>query len=179
MRSRILTFALLLLSLAALGAFAAGCGDEHETEVKEGEPLELGDLHYNVQITRFLNPSSEEDAAYLEGAPELGPGEQYLGVFMQVDNEGDDPAVVPFPFKIIDTRGNVYVQAELDNDFALVPGTQIPAGGTAPGLETVARNGPIEGSLILFPIDEGATENRPLQLQVSSAGETGEIELDI
>lgn len=179
MRSRILTFALLLLALGAFGSFAAGCGDEHETEVKEGEALELGDLMFKVQITRFLNPSSEEDAAYLEGAPPLAPGQQYLAVFMQIDNEGDEASEVPDGFRIIDTRGDVYLPDEIDNDFALIPGTEIPADGTVPGEETVARNGPIEGSMILFPIDEAATENRPLQLEVAYDGETGEIELDL
>ena len=178
MRPKLATILFLLLALVAMPALAA-CGEEEETEVKEGEPLELGDVHYNVQITRFLNPFSEEDVAYLEGAPELEPGQQYLGVFMQIDNEGDEDVTVPYPFKIIDTRGNEYFQAELDNDFALVPGTVVPADGTVPGEETAARNGPIEGSLILFPIEEAATENRPLQLEVSRLGETGEIELDI
>ncbi len=178
MRSRIFTFVLLLLALAA-ASFLAACGSEEETEVKEGEPLELGDVHYNVQITRFLNPSSEEDAAYLEGAPELQEGQQYLGVFMQINNEGDEDVVVPYPFEIVDTRGNVYTQARMDNDFSLVQGTVVPADGTVPGEETAARNGPIEGSLILFPIEEAATENRPLQLQVPGLEEEGEIELDL
>ena len=178
MRPRVLTFALLLLALVALPVLA-GCGDDKETEVNEGEPLELGDLSYNVQITRFLNPSSTEDATYLEGAPPLKEGEQYLAVFMQIDNDGDDEAVVPYPFKIVDTRGNIYVQDRVENDFALVPGTPIPPDGTVPGDETAARNSPIEGSMILFRIPETATENRPLQLQVLGSDETGEIELDL
>lgn len=180
MRPRILTFALLLLALVAFPLAVAGCGDETvETDVKEGEPLELGDVAFNVQITRFLNPSSEEDAAYLEGAPPLDRGQQYLAVFMQINNEGDEDAVVPGDFKIIDTRGTIYLQAEVDNDFALVPGTIVPADGTVPGLETPARNGPIEGSMALFLVDEAAADNRPLKLEVSSAGGTGEVELDI
>ncbi len=179
MRPRILTLALLLLALLTFGVIAAGCGEEAETEVMEGEPLELGDLHYNVQITRFLNPSSEEDSAYLEGAPPLVGEQQYLGVFMQIDNVGDEEAVVPFPFRIIDTRGEIYTQDRVDNDFALVPDTPIPPDGTVPGLETVARTGPIEGSMILFRIDEAATENRPLKLEVRNGDEVGEVELDL
>lgn len=178
MRSKIFTFALLLLALAAL-PILTGCGTEEETEVKEGEPLEIGDISYNVQITRFLNPSSEEDAAYLQGAPPLKDGEQYLAVFMQIENDGDEAAVVPYPFKIIDTRGDIYFQARVENDFAMVPGTPIPPDGIVPGEETAANNGPIEGSMILFPIQEAATENRPLQLEVIGPGEPGEIELDI
>ena len=43
-------------------------------EVVEGEPLELGELDYNVQITRFLNPDDAEDAEYLVGQPPRRPG---------------------------------------------------------------------------------------------------------
>lgn len=180
MRPPIIKFALLLLALVALPVLAAGCGnDEHETEVKEGEPLELGDVSYNVQITRFLNPSSDEDAAYLEGAPPLKAGQQYLAVFIQINNDGDDDVTVPGSFRVIDTRDTVYEPEWFDNDFALAPGTTIPADGTVPGLEDVARNGPIQGAMILFRIDEAATENRPLQLEIHSGGESGEVELDI
>ncbi len=178
MRPRIPTLALLLLALT-LGLIAAGCGEEAESEVMEGEPLELGDLHYNVQITRFLNPSSDEDAAYLEGAPPLAKGQQYLAVFMQIENVGDDQATVPYPFKIVDTRDQTYVQDRVDNDFALVPDTPIPPDGTVPGLETVARNGSAQGAMILFRIDEAASENRPLKLVVESGGESGKVELDL
>ncbi len=179
MRHRITTFALLLLAIIA-AAFVAGCGnDEHETEVSEAEVLHLGDLSFDVQITRFLNPYSEEDSAYLEGAPPLREGEQYLGVFMQINNDGDDEAEVPYPFRIIDTRGREFPQVRVDNDFALLPGTPIPADGTVPGLDTAAREGPIEGSLILFRIEEVSTENRPLKLEIDYDGESGEVELDL
>ena len=178
MRLRILPFALLLLALVALPVLA-GCGTEEETEVNEGEPLELADISFDVQITRFLNPNSTEDATYLEGAPPLGPGQQYLAVFMQITNDGNDAAVVPYPFTIVDTRGDIYQQARVENDFALIPGTLIPPEETIPGEETAARNGPIEGSMILFPILESATENRPLQLEVLGPDGTGEVELDI
>ncbi len=176
--SSIRSFLLLLLSLLALAGLV-GCGAANETEVNEGEPLELGDLSFNVQITRFLNPSSTEDAAYLVNAPALAKGQQYLAIFMQVDNKGDAANVVPFPFKIIDTRGDIYVQAGVENGFALAPGAPVEPGESLPGPETAARTGPIQGSMILFTIPETATENRPLQLQVPGPGEVGEIELDL
>lgn len=175
----------ILLALAAslLALFAlTGCGSEEpETDVNEGQPLELGELKLNVQITRFLNPFSPEDAQYLEGAPELKGEEQYLGVFMEIENEGDDPSVVPYPFKVVDTRGNVYEQVKgLDNPFVLVSGTPIPGdGGEVPEIESAAANGPIEGSMILFLLPESANENRPLELVVPGEGEPGIIELDL
>lgn len=179
MRPRFATFLLLALVLAAFPVLVGGCGEEEESEVNEGEPLELGEMAYNVQITRFLNPSSPEDLTYLQDAPPLAEGQQYLGVFMQVTNEGEEPNVVPQPFKIIDTRGTIYYQEELDNPFALEPGTPLAPDESVPGPETAAANGPIEGSLILFALDEGATENRPLQLMVPGPDEVGIIELDL
>lgn len=170
----------LAASLIALFALA-GCGsEEHELEVNEGQPLHLGDTKYNVQITRFLNPFSPEDAQYLEGAPELEGQNQWLGVFVEIENEGDEETVVPYPFKVVDTRGNVYEQVKgLDNPFVLVPGTPIPPGGEVPEIETAAANGPIEGSMILFEVPETTESNRPVQLVVPGPGEAGKIELDL
>jgi hypothetical protein len=75
MLRRLSTFALLAALVACLAALA-GCGaEEEEGHAVEGEPLELGELLYNVQITRFLNEESIEDRAYLEGAEPLAQGE--------------------------------------------------------------------------------------------------------
>ena len=180
MRPRVLLLPLLLLALIGFAAAVSGCGEEEaEAEAKEGEPLELGDLAFNIQITRQLNPFSSEDAAYLKGAPELLPNEEYLGVFMQVTNEGDEAAVVPEPFHVIDTRGTLYDQVELENEWALRPGTPVEPEETIPGPETAAKNGPIEGSLILFVIPEEANENRPLVLEIPGPDGVGEIVLDL
>ena len=65
MRRRIVILPLLVLALVGLAAASSGCGDEATAEAKEGEPLELGDLAYNIQITRELNRFSTEDAAYV------------------------------------------------------------------------------------------------------------------
>ena len=49
-----------------------------------------------------------------------------------------------------------------------------------PEPESTAANGPIQGAMVLFLIDEAATEDRPLILDIpSSAGAAGEVELDI
>lgn len=177
---RFLRLCAALLMLGALVLPLAGCGSEEpETDVPEGEPLELGELAFDVQITRFLNPDAADDSQYLEGAPPLEDGQQYLAVFMEIANEGEEPNVVPYPFKIVDTRGVVYYQAEVENPFTLVAGTQIPPGEHVPGAETAAANGPIEGSALLFPLTDQANEDRPLKLAVPGPTGVGEIELDL
>ena len=170
---------LLLLALTALVSFAAGCGEEEGTDVSEGEPLELGEMGFNVQITRFLNPASPEDSTYLEGAPELETGQQYLAVFMQVSNDGEEPNVVPKPFRIVDTRGTIYDQVPVENPFALEAGEVVEPDEMVPGPETAAATGPIKGSMILFVLDENATEDRPLQLEVPGPTGVGTVELDL
>jgi hypothetical protein len=179
---RLRPIALLLLVAALAGALlASGCGAEEEEEEvgREGEPFEVGELVYNIQITRFLNPDSQEDATYLEGAPPLGPGQQYLAVFMTVENEGEEANVVPDPLKVVDTRGTIYEQLNIDNPFALIPGTPVEPDEQLPLSETAAANGPIKGAMALFILDEESIENRPLELEIPGPGEVGHVELDI
>ena len=180
MSPRFSRFLLLALAFACLPLLVAGCGaEEPELDVPEGEPLELGGLEFDVQITRFLNPDSPEDSAYLEGAPPLVDDQQYLGVFMEIKNEGDEETVVPYPLKVVDTNGETFIQDDIDNDFTLEPGTPVPPDGQVPEVQTAAANGPIEGSLVLFPLDETANEDRPLKLEVPGPEGAGEIELDL
>ena len=42
-----------------------------------------------------------------------------------------------------------------------------------------ARTLRMKAALVLFLMDQGVTENRPLKLEIDYAGETGEITLDI
>jgi hypothetical protein len=178
-----------LLAVVALGLVAAGCGEEHETEVVEGEPIELGDLHLNVQLTRFLNPNDREDAEYLEGQPPPPPGEAYLGVFIEAENEGDEDVRLPTieQMEVIDTTEQEYDPVESDSVFAFDFGTILPPGEAIPLPDTASASGPIQGQVAIFLVDQGVSENRPLELHLSaddvegpdSGGADGIIELDI
>jgi hypothetical protein len=193
---------LLLALLLALPAIAvAGCGGEEESlHVIEGEPLELGELGYNVQITRFLNPGDTEDQSYLVGQEDPGTGKGYLGVFLTIENEGAEAVPVPSGFKVVDTQGTEYEPIPSTSPFALeltgedalateggaapeisdLEPPSVPADGELPIPDSVAAEGPIGGAMLLFLVDEAATENRPLELEIpGSDGETGRVELDI
>jgi len=182
MRTRVAT----IVGLLAVLAFAvpiAGCGDEEEGEVVEaveGEPLHLGDLIYNVSITRFLNPNITEDEAYLEGAPEEPQGMSYLGVFLQIKNETDEDVTSADHYTVVDGSHRVYEPDELETEFSLDVGATVPADGVIPEPDTVAAAGPTQGALILFLVDDDVSEERPLELEVEDAvGGEGLIELDI
>ena len=169
------------LAVASLALGLAACGAEHESEVDEGEPLELGDLHLNVQLTRFLNPTDREDAEYLEGLPQTPPGEAYLGVFIEAENEGDEDVTLPTAeqMKVIDTTGQEYDPVESDSVFGFDFGETLPPGEAIPLPDTAAASGPIKGQVALFLVDQGVSENRPLELELSADGADGVIELDI
>ena len=180
MRTRRLP-AILVALIVCAGVLLAGCGSSNdESQVAEGAPLHLGDMAYNVVITRYLNPNDPEDSAYLKGAPTLPNKDYYLGVFMQIKNNGDKAQVVPSDMKVVDTDGHVYSPSPLDNDFSLDLGSNLEGGGVVPDPESPAANGPIEGSMALFLIDEASVDARPLELVIPGAGgETGEIQLDL
>ena len=64
---------LLVISAALLCAlFAAGCGNKEATVTvgdTEGIYLDIDDLKYQVQISRYMNPNDVEDRSYLAGLP--------------------------------------------------------------------------------------------------------------
>ena len=179
MRRRPIQALFLALLVLCAGALSA-CGSEEEGPAIEGEPLEFGELIYNVQITRFLNADNLEDANYLEGQPPAPEGTDYLAVFIRVDNDGEETEELPDSFQIVDTREETFPALESDSPFALEFGAEIGPEGTYPPLDTPARSGPIKGSMLLFTLPDTATENRPLVLQIPGPdGETGEVELDL
>jgi hypothetical protein len=168
------------LALAIFGA--AGCGNEFSKDVDEGIPLKLGDLEFNVQLTRFLNPADPEDAAYLSGQQLPPPaGKSYLAVFMTIKNTGDAAVRLPGApqMSIVDTTGVSYQASPSSTDFAVPLGTPVPGGAEIPAPGTAGASGPTQGAIVLFLVDEGITENRPLDLEIQHQGETGTVELDI
>jgi hypothetical protein len=176
-----LTRLALVAALLAGALTVAGCGeDEEELDVIEGEPVELGELRYNVQITRFLNPSDPEDEAYLVGQRDASPDDDYLGVFMTIENESDSSVQLPDEMTVVDTRDNTYEPRESESVYALELGATLEGGGELPAPATPAATGPISGAMVLFLVNRNVTENRPIELEIpSSTGEEARVELDI
>jgi hypothetical protein len=180
-RTRLGALAVLAVALL-LGLGLSGCdtNPQDTLHVDEGEPMQLGDLVYNVQISRILNPSDGEDKAYLAGQPPPPKDHFYLGVFMEVDNRSDSAQQVPTAFKVVDTGGTEFDPVPSDSLFALDLGGRAPPNRQLPEPETTAANGPIQGAMVLFLIDGAALEDRPLVLHIpSSTGSVGDVELDI
>lgn len=177
-------FLLPLFAALALGALALGvsaCGYEHHsTEVVEGEPVELGELSFNVTFSRYLNPADNEDVAYLVGQDPPPDGESYFGVFFEVQNESEETQTLPSTLKITDADKQSYDVIPSESLYALELGGEVESQEQIPVLDSTADLGPIEGSLALFLLPEEASENRPLTLHIPGAdGENATVTLDL
>ena len=185
---------LILLCALLVGVLAAaGCGANSETGYQvaatdEGQYLEVGGLKYQVQISRQLNPNDNEDRSYLVGLPsgtstQPPVGEEWFGVFMRVQNDGDRTGRATSDYTITDTQGNTFRPVALgpQNAFAYRPRTMVP-GDLIPLPDSAAASDPIQGSLILFKLRQDDLQNRPLTLKIGSGngpGQTASVELDL
>ena len=172
---------LAALALAVLSLGAAACGYEsHEKDVVEGEPVELGELRFNVTFSRYLNPNDTEDSAYLVGQPAPPDGETYFGVFFEIQNESEEPQTLPATLEITDADKQRYDVLPSESPYALELGGEVEAEEQVPVLDSTAQLGPIEGSVALFLLPEEASENRPLTLHIPAAdGEDATVTLDL
>ena len=205
-----LPLAICLALALFVAAIVAGCGEEEEElHVVEGEPLEMGDLSYTAQISRFLNPDDPEDEGYLAGQEPPDPKQVYFGVFLTVDNETGEDQELPDDFLLRSTESDpeatsgagIYEPIPSSSVYALqLPGLEdealagidsgaindlqpasVPADDELPLADTTAAEGVIGGAMLLFLVDLEVTENRPLELEVPGepGSRPGFIELDI
>lgn len=175
--SRALAAGLAGLALTGIGAGCGGGGQATGGEaagqaspeaVREGLFEELVGLEYKVFITRQLNQRDPEDRAYFQG-PEPPPGSTYYGVFIQVCNDGEEPQRSARSFKITDTQGNEFSPTPLpaSNVFGYRPSVVAPD-SCIPDAASIPGQAPTGGALVLFQLPLEATENRPLELEVTS-----------
>ena len=78
-----------------------------------------------------------------------------------------------------DASGREYEPLESESPYALEIGATVEADGTIPEPDTTAAAGPIQGAMLLFLVDDDVSEERPLELEIESADDTGVVELDI
>ena len=183
MRSRLLA----VLAIAASSAGLAACGEEEAPNLRaenEGAYIEVGELKYQVQLSRPLNPGLRADAELLSGLPEsvqrLPPDTQWFGVFVRVENETDEAHPSSQEFTIEDTQGATFEPIPVDNLAAYRP-ELVPARALIPNEQTIASFGQTQGALLLFQVPVQTLENRPLELLVQSpdGGTQGSIDLDV
>jgi hypothetical protein len=170
----------VLAVLAVLGVSA--CGDSHTkvtTGTYAGEAgkaapyLNVGQLLYQVQVSRQLNPANSEDASYLQGLSaserKLEPGQEWFAMFILVLNNTNQAHIDANSFTITDTQNNTYIPLALGeaNQYAYRPGT-VPAKGQVPKLGTVPADFGPQGALLLFKIQVVSLDNRPMEVKITN-----------
>jgi hypothetical protein len=177
-----------ILALAAV-LVVAGCGNRVDVRTlgeTEGLYIDLDEMKYQVQISRYINPNDPEDRSYLAGLPEgtsaPAADETWFGVWIRVQNETDEPRPAANTFEIVDTQETVYRPIPLDpaaNPFAYQAG-EVPPGGLIPAPDSAAGTGPIQGALLLFKVKTDSLQNRPLEFRLSrGSGTVGIVDLDV
>ena len=181
MKTRRLLRPFAALAVLVLTAALVACNtSEDKANLSEGQPVQLGDLQYNIVFSRFLNPNDVEDHEYLVGQPAAKPDQLYLGVFVQILNKNKtSPVTVPSGWTITDTEHNNYYPLPSRSPYALRLGAPIGPQDQAPALDSTPQVGPIEGSMVLFSLPDSATEVRPIRLIIPGEGGPAEIELDV
>jgi hypothetical protein len=184
--------AVLAMLLASGGLTACGIHPDEDARVKhienEGLYLSLGELKYQVQLSRQLNQYDIQDKSLLRGISaadqQLQADEVWFGVFLQVENESKEPMKPSGDIEVIDTQEEVFKPLTLDdtNMFAYRATDAIPAGEVLPLADTPGYDTPIRGSMLLFKLKRAALDNRPLELKIegtTTPPQTGIIDLDV
>ena len=186
-----MTRRLLMVLVLAAALVVGGCGNREKTTTEattEGIYIDVGDLKYQVQISRILNPSDVEDRNYLTQLPEgtLPPkaDEAWFGVWIRVENTNDGKSLpTASNFEIRDTQDNVFKPyAQVGNVFAYQPVDKLGPQDVLPNSEAPAGFGPVQGSLILFKLTTTSLANRPLEFRITSPTDpsnVGTVDLDV
>lgn len=176
----------LLLAAAALALGVSGCGvakrpakptGVSQDELSNGaEPYFWnGQITYQVQISRQLNPYDSYDVQYLsgvQGAQSISAQQFWFGVFLWAKNQSGHIATTADKFTITDSNGNVYQATPLNsvlNPYAWTS-QKLSPDAIEPVADSAASDGSTGGGLILFKLNQSVYSNRPLTLRVYSPG---------
>jgi hypothetical protein len=179
-RLRRLVPLLAALAFAAPALFVSACGYSGDSkDVVEGEVVKLGELKYQVVFSRFLNPSDNEDSAYLVGQPPPPKGSGYFGVFLEVKNNSEETQKLTSSFTITDAGNQTFEAIPSESLYAFPLGGEVESQEPVPAPDSTPQQGPIEGSLILFQLPASASESRPLTLLIQGPEGPAEVTLDL
>lgn len=179
----------VVLGLLVAALAVAGCGQEKVTVAEtEGVYLDLGELVYQVQFSRVLNPTDPQDFEFFRGmppgmTPNLPADEIWFGVFLRVENPTDLAQPMADRFEIVDTTEATYAPVQLDqrtNPLVYRPAFNLPPVSVFPIRDTLGDQSFAQGGLLLFKLKTSVNQNRPLVLHISNTQGTfnGEVDLD-
>jgi hypothetical protein len=179
----------MCVALAVLGL--AACGSARHpydaTAENNGFYVTGGQIEYQLQVSRSLNPYEIEDHQYLTGLPagttRPKSDEFWYGVFLWAQNKSKTEQTTTDSFDIVDTQGNKYYPVPLNptvNQYAWKSQRLAPL-ETQPGADDTAIGGPTGGAIVLFKLPTSVYANRPLTLEVNTPGRStpSTISLDL
>jgi hypothetical protein len=180
---------LVLIPAVACALLVSGCGNKQTVVTQgatEGLYIDIDQLKYQIQISRYLNANDVEDRSYLAGLPagEAQPGadETWFAIFIRISNNTTKPVGTADDFEIVDTQKQVYRPIPLDpkaNQFVYEPTTLQPK-GFVPQPNSIANEGVIQGSELLFKVKTASLQNRPLEFRFRrGSGTMGVVDLDV
>lgn len=182
------------LAVAAVALTLSACGGNEEPAThgeSEAAYVEAGNLYYQVQISRELNPFAVDDAEYLTGVPNpvesLGDQDEWFGVWVRAQNTTDEDHESASEFKVVDAAGNEYEPVELgeDNVFGYQPRVVEKKSHNGqpllPNPDSASGSGPIQGSMLLFRVPYSIYSNQPVELEIvpPEGGSASTITLDM
>lgn len=184
---------LLLLIVLACAAFGfAACGGDREETVTVGESeavyVTLGDLQYQVQLSRQLDQFAPADRDLLKGVPaaqrKLKADEIWFGVWLRVQNGSEAPKTTADEFRIKDTTGREFKPVELGPDSPFAYRSVELAGERAlyPPPNSASGQSPTTGAFLLFRMPISALDFRPLEFEFASSelpGKVSAVRLDV
>jgi hypothetical protein len=171
----------LLRSAALAGAVMVslgltGCGKANNPNSAENDGVyeQAGNVTYQLEVSRQLNQYTTEDSQYVKGVPSsdstLGASALWYGVFLWAKNQTKSPQKTTGRFDIVDTEGHHYYPIPLNtslNPFAWTA-QMLPPDAIEPAPGTIAGDGPTQGGLLLFKLNESVYSDRPLTLEIRS-----------
>jgi hypothetical protein len=180
----------MLIGGAICAAAVSACGaGEHATYSDNLGPgyVQVGQLYYQVQVSRELNPWSDEDRFYLQGLTAsqltLPVADEWFGVSLQVYNWTGAAHTPTTQFFITDTLGDRFTPLSNPTPNAYTyTAASIPAGGQLPAIDSDAFSGWSQGEFLLFKIPYASLVNRPFILHIVNPADTAKqsrIELDV
>jgi hypothetical protein len=172
----------------------AACGYNASEPVTRGENesvnVQAGNLIYQVQISRALNPQSVQDSQFLEGVEpseaELRPEDQFFGVWIRAENTTDKPHASADDFRLKDAAGNEYEPIEIEDINPFKYSAKVVEEKTGngqpilPDPNSASGAGPIQGSLVLFKVPHTIYQNAPVEFEITPVeGLVSTVQLDM
>ena len=167
----------------ALGVSACGNKQAHPNFAdanNNGGYVDAGPITYQLQISRVLNPYSAEDSGYVKGLPPgtagRAPTRSGTACSCGPRTRPTQPQVTTDNFKIVDTQGNTLLPDQAGPEPQPIRlDRRRSCSRCRPNRRpnTTASEGPTQGGLVLFKINNTAYANRPLTLLILGRAATG------